>query len=159
MCQNYTPKDIDRFWSKVDRSGGDNSCWIWLKGRTYNGYGRVQWVGKTKRANRVAWTVTFGDIPDGLFVCHKCDNPPCCNPSHLFLGTRQENFDDMRKKERLVLLSGENNGRCKLTDQEVLEIRSRYATGHENQKTLAIAFGVSDAHISDLINYKKRQTC
>lgn len=93
-----------RFSSKVDRSGGPAACWPW-KGawRTEKGYGRIlkdRRKGRALRAHRVAWELAHGPIPLGLCVCHACDNPPCCNPAHLFLGTMLDNNRDRDAKDR-----------------------------------------------------------
>jgi hypothetical protein len=89
------------FWSRVDRKE-NNECWEWTGNRTAKGYGRVRMPGMaTRRAHRVAWFLSKGKLPpDNMLVCHKCDNPPCCNPFHLFLGTSLENNEDMRAKGR-----------------------------------------------------------
>lgn len=90
----------ERFWGKVNRIGFEE-CWEWMAARDPNGYGRIG--GKRPRAelaHRVAYRLTRGDIPLGLHVCHSCDNPPCCNPNHLFLGTDLDNNRDMRAKGR-----------------------------------------------------------
>jgi hypothetical protein len=92
-----------RFWSKVDKSGGPDACWNWMaKSRSHsgNGYGNFNYNGKAAHAHRVAWELTNGPIPNGLFGCHKCDNPLCCNPAHLFLGTAKDNSADMHAKGR-----------------------------------------------------------
>lgn len=90
------------FWNKVDRSG---TCWVWTAARSEFGYGiyALRQDGRTRNdpAHRFSWRLHFGAIPDGLYVCHHCDNPPCVRPDHLFLGTPQANYLDMKRKGRL----------------------------------------------------------
>jgi hypothetical protein len=89
----------ERFWSKVDKRGPDD-CWEWTGGKL-RGYGIFSAAhGHSVRANRFAWETSFGPIPKGKRVCHTCDNPPCCNPAHLFCGTQKDNVDDMFRKGR-----------------------------------------------------------
>ena len=135
-----------RFWDKVKKT---NSCWFWIAGKIDKGYGRIN-LGKNKLclAHRFSWILKNGKIPNGLFVCHKCDNPSCVNPSHLFLGTNKENIKDMYNKGRAPNTKGENNGRAILTWQNVKRIRSLI-----NKYTLAeIAkkFGVSHGCVSHI---------
>lgn len=93
--------DLDpRFWSYVDQSGGPDACWPWMRSVDRQGYGRQVVDGHGWGAHRIAWTLTRGPIPDGLVTCHHCDNPPCCNPAHLFVGTQRENLADMKRKGR-----------------------------------------------------------
>lgn len=91
----------DRFWSRVAIAGKDD-CWEWRAGRVAAGYGSFYMAGFLYRANRVAWAFHNATDPGDLHVCHTCDNPPCCNPAHLFLGTTQDNMKDMVRKGRRV---------------------------------------------------------
>jgi hypothetical protein len=128
----------ERFWAKVDRSG---DCWVWTGRRDPQGYGRTGLSGNSsERAHRLAWKLTHGDIPAGLWVLHRCDNPPCVRPDHLFLGDNAANMADLVEKRLSPI--GERNGTAKLTDEAVREMRQRHAVG-EPIATLATRFGVS----------------
>lgn len=101
----------DRFWLHVDKSG---DCWLWTGATDHNGYGKVDYrtpLRRTLGAHRISWMLRYGDIPNGLKVLHKCDNPKCVNPDHLFLGTHQDNMDDMVAKGRQKSLSWEEQKR------------------------------------------------
>jgi hypothetical protein len=90
----------ENFWDNVT-IGGVGDCWEWLRYTNVDGYGRLRWNEKYIGAHRVAWEKANGPIPGGMHVLHRCDNPPCVNPSHLFLGTNKDNMDDRDSKGRL----------------------------------------------------------
>jgi len=98
-------------------------CWEWQLWLTRGNYGQVTWNNKPKRAHRVTYELKYGPIPEGLFVCHKCDNPRCIRPKHLFLGTPRENTHDSMQKGRRRY-GGSGNPKAKLTDELVLSILS-----------------------------------
>lgn len=154
MHPEYTPKDLERFWCKVDRSGGPDACWNWTGSRIPKGYGNLKWDGKNRRAHRVAWTIAFGSIPIGLHVLHNCDNPSCVNPRHLFLGTNQDNVDDRERKGRNNPPRRQKHWKHKLTNDQVADIRkrySRYGVGGESSLALARAFGVNPSTIQRIV--------
>jgi hypothetical protein len=93
----------NRFWSYVDKRNNIEECWNWLKCKTSNGYGQIWINGKMENSHRIAWILTFGEIPKGLFICHHCDNKLCCNPNHLFLGTPKDNTQDYIKKGKKIV--------------------------------------------------------
>jgi hypothetical protein len=119
-----------RFWGKTDRTG---SCWLWLGTRDKDGYGKYGARSITNEilAHRIAWTLTRGEIPSDMLVCHSCDNPPCINPEHLFLGSPLDNTRDMDKKGRRKSHGprGERAWTSKLNAASVLEIRQKRADG------------------------------
>ena len=138
----------ERFWSKVDKRGPDD-CWEWMASKTIQGYGHFRLNGKTEHANRTAWKLANGGIPDGMCVCHHCDNPSCANPTHLFLGTVADNNRDCVSKGRDRHIRGEEHSRAILTAFDVRFIRHWLKTGHTQQK-IADAFGVSDSAINHI---------
>lgn len=104
---------MQRFWDRVDQSAGRFGCWPWLGSRKEKGYGQFNFMGKTKRSHRVAYELEFGEIPDGLLICHVCDNPPCCNPWHLVAATAKDNTTDMIHKGRANFYNNLPNLRSK----------------------------------------------
>lgn len=95
----YTPLIVAKFWSRVDIPRKDALCWTWTAAKI-KGYGTMNVGGKNCGAHRIAWELFNGPIPDGLHACHHCDNPSCVNPSHIFLGTHQDNMADKQAKGR-----------------------------------------------------------
>lgn len=135
---------LDRFWSRVDKSG---DCWEWQGHTGSAGHGQVKRDGNLLYVHRLSYELAFGTIPDGLCVCHRCDNPRCVNPEHFFLGTRADNMRDMWLKGRQRPVTKV----AKVTPTVVREIRRIYAAGGVSQATLAERFGVSQMAISNIV--------
>lgn len=149
-----TPPLAERFWSKVDRRGPDE-CWPWTAAvrNKKEGYGAFWLAGRHQPANRVALVLSGVVVPDGMEACHTCDNPGCCNPAHLFVGTRLDNNNDKVNKDRHI--KGEQCWRAKLTEQQVREIRANKPEGVKRVRTglldqLAAKYGVTRNYISNL---------
>lgn len=140
----------ERFWEKVEKTDG---CWNWTGAKHKAGYGKIGNPDGHKLAHRVSWTMAYGEIPNGFFICHKCDNPSCVKPSHLFLGTPQDNVDDMFRKKRNS--HGEKHHKSKLTKENVEKIRKLYKQGKYYQYELANMLGVCQAQINRIINEKR----
>lgn len=156
---------IDRFWSKVEISEDKDACWIWKAGLSNKGYGSFNFQKKMTSAHRVAYQLTHGEIPEGLCVLHNCpggDNPACCNPNHLFLGTQLDNIRDMVQKGRQAkgeylsskLRKGESHSQHKATSEQVRFIRQRFAEGGISKSELAIQVGLGRRTVIDIINLK-----
>lgn len=140
---------IARFWAYVDKRGPDE-CWPWLGNCSDKGYGRFKLVGRTNvRATRVAYTIASGIDPGDDLVCHTCDNPPCCNPKHLWAGTNADNMADMAAKGRSNTPPAKRaeNGNAKLTEYDVIQIKLLILDGLTN-RTIGNFFGVSHHAIS-----------
>jgi hypothetical protein len=148
-----------RFWSRVEMRGPDE-CWNWDRPGHDFGYGKLVRTDASGRreilAHRASWELTNGAITNGLHVLHKCDNPRCVNPSHLFLGTQTDNMADMHAKGRTRNSPryGEANNKAKLTAAQVAEIRDRYSRGGVSMRQLAREFGVTFAPIQMLLSGK-----
>lgn len=145
--------DEDAFYRWVDRDLPTNECWNWKGCKDKNGYGRLTVNRKDRRAHRISWSLINGEIPKGMFICHRCDNPSCVNPDHLFIGTGKDNSDDMISKGRNSVLKGKMNPAAKLDEYDVMEIRKWAASGMRHG-IIAYNFGVSKLYISAIVNGK-----
>jgi hypothetical protein len=137
FCKRINIKDID-------------SCWVWTGIKNQKGYGRIRRNKIWYSSHRVSWELYFGEIPDDMLVLHKCDNPSCVNPDHLFLGTNQDNMDDKVSKGRQSRLYFERNPASRLSYKDVLEIRRLYGLG-VSQTTLSRMFLSTQANVSSII--------
>lgn len=163
MRQSLLPRGFrmlparDRFFLRI-RVNQSTQCWEWTGPRVRNGYGYLGVDYKHVYAHRFSYELVHGLIPDGLHVCHRCDNRSCCNPEHLFLGTAAENLADMRSKGRAASANqtrhpGETNGRAKLSVADVVAIRSEYRKQSRSHGSRALArkFGVHDSLIRGIV--------
>lgn len=131
-------------------------CWEW-QGSKNLGYGhtiigsRKDGTRKSIPAHRLAYMIWKGEIPKGYFICHKCDNPACINPNHLFAGTRQDNVDDRERKGRNVIKTGEEQPRAKLSKKKVKDARWEYAFTRVSCRAIARKYGVSSTAMRNAI--------
>lgn len=162
---SYTEAVLDkstfaaRVWAKVVKSDG---CWLWTGARNIHGYGQVargDGPGTTRllMAHRAVWTLENGPIPDGMYLCHICDNPACVRPSHMFIGTQTDNMRDCRDKGRMKFAAprlGPANHNAKLTWESVRHIRREYALG-TNLSTLSRAFGMARSTLREIVTGRR----
>ena len=140
----------ERFGEMVRKT---DTCWLWTGSCDRDGYGRF-WSNKFNvSAHRYSYQIHYGFIPDGLFVLHSCDTPACVNPDHLWLGTNQDNMDDMVNKGRCIRAKGENSGNAKMTINQVRSIREKHKR-KITYKELANEYGVTKQNIGAVVNRK-----
>lgn len=145
----------ERILSRIERLP-ECGCWIWMGATIRKEYGTIGSSPFTDEVlvHRISWILFKGPIPEGAQVLHHCDTPPCINPDHLFLGSNQDNVDDKMQKGRFKPVIGANHGMAFLIDEQVLEIRRRYAAG-ERQVDLADAFGTNRQRIYQIVHRKQ----
>lgn len=178
--RNMSPSELAAwFWQKVTRS--EHECWPW-SGATHNkGYGNIGIDGRTTTTHRLAYTLAVGPIPPGMQVLHRCDNPPCCNPAHLFIGTHLDNMRDKIQKGRQargerhgsrshpesvprgdehpyrrcpdIVPRGEAHSHARLTEADVIDIRKAAAEG-ERQSSIAARYNVAQPTICNVVTRK-----
>lgn len=139
----------ERFWLKVDKSGGEDACWRWTGAHAINGYGLLWIKDKHVYAHRFSFILFNGGIADGMLVCHKCDNPICVNPKHLFSGTNNDNVQDKVNKGRSP--KGDKHRSTILPDVKVAEIRYRYKSEGAKCSTLAKEYNMSRGYIYRIV--------
>lgn len=141
------PEDV---WKKIHK-GSFSECWEWMGGLHKSGYGLMRIYSKKCYVHRIVYELTYIPIPEGLFVLHSCDNPKCCNPEHLRLGTHQDNMDDKVKRKRQYHPFGEKCGIHKLEKEDVLKIRKLYFEKNYSQRKLGKIYGVCKSTIGQII--------
>lgn len=150
-----TPTTIDRFHAKYVVN--ERGCWIWQGFLFDRGYGGFKAENdKQVRAHKWAYQHFVGPVPDGWYVCHRCDTPACVNPDHLFLGTPKMNTADMWKKGRQAPRAhGEANTAAKLTETDVIAIRALYATGRMSQRRIGDLFGIEQTSVGLIVRRER----
>ena len=144
---------LARFWSQV-RKGNADDCWEWTGYKSDQGYGRVNYKYpiRTTKAHRFSYYLAHGSLPENMSVCHRCDNPSCVNPAHLFLETNAGNMADRERKGRGVtpFSRGSAKGNAVLTESQVLEIKAAIKAGNVSQSELARKYGVAKPTINNI---------
>jgi len=166
LFHEFSANDRKRFNSKVAKTSDSSQCWEWTGYKCKEGYGRIKWMNKTSStlAHRVAYVMHTGDNTS-LLVCHRCDNPSCCNPSHLFTGTDKDNSDDRDSKGRLkirfgndnhahtnpeIMARGEHNGNARFTADDIRHIRKLHNDGM-SYKAVGRAMATSGTYVAQIV--------
>ena len=152
MRPQFTSYQIATFLSRIDTSAGPDGCWPTTQARDTSGYGRIRFGQPTFAMHRLMYEFVHGPIPDDMLVCHTCDNPPCCNPAHLFVGSAYDNAMDRESKKRLNHPRGETHAHSHLTNEDVLAIRARFP--QESKVALSLEYRVSKSTIWRIVNRK-----
>lgn len=144
--------NLDRFMAKVLKT---DSCWNWTGAKKTSGYGNFYMNKKFVCAHRASYVLFVGEIKEGNVICHKCDNPSCVNPEHLFSGTQKENIRDMKIKGRAMgaIKGGVFHPVSKLTNEDIVKIRARRKAG-ELLRIIAADFGITEGNVSYIASYK-----
>lgn len=152
MSGALSPSVQSRFWSHVAKT---ENCWIWTASKSRRGYGHIKINGRCEKSHRISWEISNGrEVPDGMCVCHRCDNPSCVNPDHLFVGTQTDNMADCKSKGRRPDFRCANNPNRTLDEHQVREIRARYAIKKSKTRDIAKEFGV---HFSTIARILRRE--
>lgn len=142
-----------RFWKYVTK-GAEDACWEWCGSRQPKGYGTFRVEGRTLKTHRVSYELHKGPIPEGLWVLHKCDNPPCVNPAHLWLGTNADNVADKTANGRAFRLIGERHHKAKITDEIVRKIRAEWAAGGKTYPQIGAMFSINSEIVGRVVRRK-----
>ena len=149
---NHPDEIIVRFFENINYPGNDDDCWTWKGYCNKAGYGIFNWNRHIK-AHRFVYECYNGSISTDIFVCHTCDNPPCCNPNHLKLGTDMDNKQDMVQKNRQAF--GTANGMSKLNDEIIIEILEGIRSGkYTSLQQICSAHSIAESPIRDIFNRK-----
>lgn len=141
-----------QLWSNINIEENIELCWEWTA-KKRNGYGYLRFGNERFTASRLVWEIVFGEkIPKGIMACHRCDNPSCCNPFHIFLGTAHDNYRDCAEKGRVIKKLGSDSSNSKLTDSKIYEIRNKFNSGIVSMGNLAKEYSVNSSTISDIVH-------
>lgn len=139
----------EKFWKRVNKT---EYCWIWMGAHQKDGYGILTYHQKGYLAHRLSYELCNGLIPDGLYVCHTCDNPSCVNPSHLYLGTQSDNMKDRARRGRNNQTRA-NHPRAKFSEKEIEIIRTNYTGMRGEQRRLARKYNVAESTIRSIVKF------